>query len=371
MNILLVRLRLIGDVVFSTPIVRALRRQYPDARLTYLVESAAAPVLRHNPHLTDLIVIPRRRGMRRVADDIAVARDLRRRHFDLAIDLHGGPRAAWLTWASRATRRVGYAMPGRAWMYTDAVTRAPDLSARHSVENQWDLLTPLNIGPPDPVRDAVEMGADAEADARVAQRLGALGIAAAHPLIALHVSAGNPFRRWPETSFATLIALLVRRDPSRRVLVTSGPSDAAAAQRVMRDARRQLGQHAGAVPDLGDLDLAELRALVARAAVYIGGDSGPAHIAATTRTPVVELLGPTLAGRSRPWRNPQWYSETVDAGELPCRPCSQRQCVPGDFRCLTAIGAEQVANAVERAMRHSTVMSAHTQTTQREKELHA
>src|SRR6187401_118799 len=121
MNVLLVRLRLIGDVVFTTPIVRALRRRYPDARLTYLVESPAAPVLRHNPHLTELIVIQRRRGLRRILDDIAVARDLQRRRFDMAIDLHGGPRAAWLTRASGAPRRVGYAMPGRAWMYTDPV----------------------------------------------------------------------------------------------------------------------------------------------------------------------------------------------------------------------------------------------------------
>ncbi len=67
MNILLVRLRLIGDVVFTTPIVRALRRHYPDARLTYLVEPPAAPVLRHNAHLNELIVIPRRRGVRRIA----------------------------------------------------------------------------------------------------------------------------------------------------------------------------------------------------------------------------------------------------------------------------------------------------------------
>jgi len=350
MNILLVRLRLIGDVVFTTPIVRALRRRYPDARLTYLVESAAAPVLRHNPHLTDLIVIPRRRGLRRILDDMTVARDLNRRQFDLAIDLHGGPRAAWLTWASGAPRRIGYALPGRAWMYTDPVERAPDLSPRHCVENQWDLLAALGIGAPNPVVDPVEMPADPDAGPRAEQRLRALGISQAQPFVLLHVSAGNPFRRWPESSFVAVIVSLVQRDPSRRVLVTSGPSDAPAARRVAEEARRILGPLARAVPDTGDVDLAELHALTARAAVYIGGDSGPAHIASTTRTPIVELLGPTLAGRSRPWRDPRWYSETVDAGDLPCRPCSQRRCVPGDFRCLTGITAAQVAAAAERAM---------------------
>lgn len=354
MKILLVRLRLIGDVVFTTPIIRALRRHDPCARLSYVVEPAAEPVLRNNPHLDELIVVPRRRGLARVMDDVAIARSLRRRHFDVAIDLHGGPRSAWLTWASAAPRRIGYAIPGHAWMYTDRIQRPPDLGASHSVENQWALLQALGIGPPNPVDDAVEMAGDRDAVARVDERLRAAGVSSAHSLIVLHVSAGNPFRRWPEASFVTLIGALVRRDPSRRIVITSGPSDADAARRVTSTARRLLGANAGALPDAGDFDLTDLRALIARASVYIGGDSGPAHIAATTRTPIVELLGPTLAGRSRPWRDPRWYSETIDAGDLPCRPCNQRRCAPGDFRCLTGIEAEQVAAAVERALQHVT-----------------
>ena len=353
MNILLVRLRLIGDVVFTTPILRALRRQFPGARLTYVVEAAAEPVLRNNPHLDELIVLPRPRGLARVATDLAIARGLRQRRFDIAIDLHGGPRSAWLTWASGAPRRIGYTIPGRAWMYTDRIARPPDLGSSHSVENQWELLRALNIGPPNPTDDPVEMASDAAAMAGVDERLHAFGVTSAHPLIVLHVSAGNPFRRWPEASFVSLITTLVRRDPARRIVITSGPSDAAAARRVTDDARRQLAAHATALLDVGDFDLAELRALITRAAVYIGGDSGPAHIAATTRTPIVELLGPTLAGRSRPWRDQRWYSETIDAGTLPCRPCNQRRCAPGDFRCLTGINPEQVAAAAERALRHA------------------
>ena len=104
-----------------------------------------------------------------------------------------------------------------------------------------------------------------------------------------------------------------------------------------------------AVPDVGEFDLAELRALVARASVYIGGDSGPLHVAAATRTPIVALLGPTLPERSKPWRDPGWFAEMVDL-ELPCRPCDQRVCEPGDFRCLTWIKPERVLEATERAL---------------------
>jgi ADP-heptose:LPS heptosyltransferase len=76
------------------------------------------------------------------------------------------------------------------------------------------------------------------------------------------------------------------------------------------------------VPELGEFDLEDLRALLGRASMYIGGDSGPLHIAATTRTPIVALFGPTLAERSMPWRDPRWPAAAVDAGPLPCRPCS-------------------------------------------------
>lgn len=348
MRILLVRLRLIGDVVFTTPLVRALRRRYPDAHLAYVVEPGAVPVLRGNPHLDDIIEVPRRRGLDRLRDDLEAGRSLRRRRFDVAIDLHGGPRSAWLSFASGAPMRIGYRTRGRSWMYTHAVPRPADLGPVHSVVKQWALLAPLGIGPGDPSRDPVEMADDPAATARVERWLAQAGMAH-HALVVLHVSAGNPFRRWPPAHFAALVRELGRRDPERRFILTSGPSDADAARAIVEQVRAGSAE-AGATVKHVEFDLAELRALTARAAVYIGGDSGPLHIAATTRTPVVGLFGPTLAERSMPWRDPQWRAEAVDAGPLPCRPCRQRTCAPGDFRCLTQIDPARVATAAERAI---------------------
>jgi len=87
--------------------------------------------------------------------------------------------------------------------------------------------------------------------------------------------------------------------------------------------------------------------------VYIGGDSGPLHVASATPTPIVALFGPTLPERSLPWRDPHWFTEAVDVGPLPCRPCDQRVCVTADYRCLTTISVEQVVAAAERALRKS------------------
>ncbi len=197
---------------------------------------------------------------------------------------------------------------------------------------------------------------DPQAAASVDRRLQDARITGA-PIVVVHVSAGNPFRRWPRESFEALVVALARRDPSRRIILTSGPSDASAAKAIADGARATLGPLAAAVPDIGEFDLAELRALVGRAAVYIGGDSGPLHIAGTTTTPIVALLGPTLPERSMPWRDARWFAEAVDAGPLECRPCRQRECAPGDFRCLTRITADQVAAAAERALEHSGVVT--------------
>jgi lipopolysaccharide heptosyltransferase II len=354
LKILLVRLRLIGDVVFTTPAIGALRRRFPQARLSYLVEAPAEPVVRHHPRLDELIIAERPRGLARWRYDLQLARRLRAARFDVAIDFHGGPRSALLTWATRAPQRIGYDLPGRRWCYTTRVpwTRAL-VPPRHSVLNQWDLLTPLGIDAPDRARDTVTMAADFKAEANVEGRLRSPAIGAAAPLIVIHVSAGNPFRRWPAASFAEVAAELAREDRRRRIIITSGPSDAAAAEAVAGHARRLAGDAAPGIVrsrEIGDFDLSELRALVDRAVLFIGGDSGPLHIAATTRTPVVALFGPTLPERSLPWRDPAIGAVAVDAGPLPCRPCHQRHCVPGDFRCLTGISPNMVVSAARQLL---------------------
>ena len=195
MKILLVRLRQIGDVVFTTPAIRALHDRFPEARITYVVEPAAAPVVERNTLLTQVVVAPRVAGLAGVWRDIKLGRLLRDDHYDIAIDFHGGPRASLLTWLSRARVRIGYDIPGRQWMYTRVVARPRELRARHSVENQWDLLEPLDI--PRPSRDAypVEMPPSPHAAQAVASRIEAAGVSAGAPLVVVHVSAGNPFRR--------------------------------------------------------------------------------------------------------------------------------------------------------------------------------
>lgn len=350
MKILLVRLRQIGDVVFTTPAIHAIRDRFPDAHLTYLVEPAAAPVVAGSPYLDEVTVIPQRGGVRGMLADLELGRSLRQRRFDLAIDFHGGPRASLLTWLSGAPIRIGYDVPARGWMYTRRVARARTLRPRHSVRNQWDLLESLDLPAPSPERYPVEMALDPSAAHRVDTELAARGVRDTDRLIVMHVSAGNPFRRWPLAAFAEVAAAMVLR-VAARVVVTAGPSEAQAAEQVIADARNRLPElerERVLVPV--QFGLPELRALVERADLYIGGDSGPMHIAATSRVPIVAIYGPTLATRSEPWRGRPALSTALEVANLDCRPCAQRVCAPGDFRCLGWIEPRQAIEAAERLL---------------------
>jgi lipopolysaccharide heptosyltransferase II len=350
MRILIVRLRQIGDVVFTTPAVAALRRQYPDAHLTYLVEPSAAPIVAGNPHLDEVMIAPRRGGIAGILADVSLGWRLRLAKYDLAIDFHGGPRASLLTLMSGAPRRIGYNVAGRQWMYTDVVARPRELRRRHSVENQWDLLEALDVAAPTPAGNPVEMPVDREAKQSVDERLAAAGVAPDEDLAVIHVSASSPFRRWPLPSFVDTVAALASR-AGRRVIVTSGPSERGAATGIINDARAKLptpDRHR--VLGCGDFSLAELRALLERSALFIGGDSGPLHLAATTRVPIVAIFGPTPSERSAPWRDPALLLASIEIDGLPCRPCDQRVCEPGDFRCLTRIDAPRVIAAAERLL---------------------
>jgi ADP-heptose:LPS heptosyltransferase len=362
-KILLVRLRLIGDVVFTTPAIKALKDRFPEAYLAYVVEEPALPVVRRNPHLDEVVVAGRSRGIERLRQDLLLALRLRRSGFEAVIDFHGGPRSAWLTLASGAPIRVGYRIGVRSRAYTHAVDRPRALRARHSVENQWDLLEPFGVAVPSRYEHPTEMPLETRAEAAVQSWLRGRGVSPAHEVIVVHVSAGNEFRRWPAESFVKLISDLAVADRRRRILITSGPSDAAAASHVASEVGQQQGERFdSAVLTWPELDLPGLRSLVNRAALFIGGDSGPLHIAATSEVPIVGIYGPTLPVRSEPWRNPALISESVEVSALECRPCDQRRCLLGDFRCLTRLSPSAVSEAAERALaRRSGSMRLHAE----------
>jgi ADP-heptose:LPS heptosyltransferase len=180
--------------------------------------------------------------------------------------------------------------------------------------------------------------------------MGQAGIESEHLLVMVHVGARIAFRRWPPERFAETIDALARADGRTRFVVIAGPGEDTA-ERVVADARTRLpASLRGHVVDPRSWTLDELQALASHAAVYIGCDTGPAHIAGTTNVPIVALYGPTLPETWAPWRPPGPVTIPLAVEGLPCRPCDQRVCEPGDFRCLNWIRPEQVVEAAIKCL---------------------
>ena len=197
---------------------RALRDAFPDAHLAYLVEPAAAPIVAGNPHLDEVIVAPRRAASRGSSAISRSARRLRAGRFDLAIDFHGGPRASLLTWlsgapdAARLQRR-------RPRLDVHAACRAAARSCGRGTRSRTSGTCSRRsaIAPPDRVGVPGGDAGRSAAAASIAERLTARRRSAtASCSIVVHVSAGNPFRRWPAASFAELAAALAAADRARR-----------------------------------------------------------------------------------------------------------------------------------------------------------
>jgi ADP-heptose:LPS heptosyltransferase len=215
-------------------------------------------------------------------------------------------------------------------MYTQAVARPRQLRPRNSVENQWDLLAALGIDVPERTLDSVEMPERADVRARVDARIQSNGIGPEARVIVMHVSAGNPFRRWPVDRFAAVAARLVQDDPSRFIVLTSGPSEAGAADEAARGAQQELPSGlASRIARCGEFDLPELRALIGRAALYIGAAIA---VRCTLPEPRRRRSSGCMARRcpcAAPWRDPAIPSEAVERADSSAgRATSANVCTP-------------------------------------------
>ena len=317
----------------TTPALTALRLALPGSRISYVVEAPFARLVEGHPALDETILVESGQGP---AAFLGLVRRIRRGRYDAVVDFHGGPRASRLTFLSGAPVRVGYEIPWRRLIYTVRVARQRADGPVHSVVNHINLVRALGCD----VQDIPPLALPEprpEEKARVATFIDGNGLAAAR-LVVVHVGAGNEFRDWGAAAAAELVRLLYGR-PGVRVVLAGGAEDRERAAGIMNGAPGSVHSVAGT------FGWAELRELIRRAALFVGPDSGPMHVAASTETPIVALFGPTLPAHFAPWRSDR---VVILEKSLDCRPCRQRECLHHDVRCLRAIAPAEVMAAAAR-----------------------
>lgn len=318
-RIALIKPSALGDIIHSLPVLTALRRRYPRAHITWVVNRGYAPLLQGHRNLDEILPFDRgasRRGWRAAARSwIDFLRELGQRRFDLAIDLQGLFRTAVMMTATRAERRVGLstAREGATWSYTDVIPVA-DINSLHAVERCWRVAEALGVGDTTkefhiPIPDEARNWAEAVTNGYP------------RPWLMLGPGARWKTKRWPPEHFAALARRVWDRFGGT-VFLVGGDEERAAASKV----RQRLS---GPSRDLtGQTTLPHLAALLERADAMLANDTGPLHLAAALGRPVVAPYTCTTVRRSGPYGAESGAVEaSVRCGGSYVKRCSRRVCM--------------------------------------------
>jgi lipopolysaccharide heptosyltransferase I len=299
----IVKLSSLGDVCHALPVLSALRRAQPAARLAWIVEAREAALLEGHPDLDDLVPVDTRRWRRQVRRPSGLApvgraladvlRRLRRLELDVALDLQGLMKSGVIARMTGAPRRIGFAAAHCRERLNAAFTNrrvAPPPGAVHAVDRYLALLEPLGVasGPA-----TFRLPDRPEAGRRMESFLGEQGVKRRERLVALNPGAAREEKRWPIGHWRALAERL-HAEGGARLLLLWGPDEA----HMVRAIKTGLGAPAILAPPT---DLHELSALLARSTLVVAGDTGPLHLAVALGTPALGLYGPTRAARNGPY----------------------------------------------------------------------
>ncbi len=330
-KVLVVKLRQLGDVLLSGPVLSALREALPAAQIHFYVYTESIPLLEGHPDVDKVLGCDRsvrsQGWRRRLRQEWELLKQIRHEKYDLVINLTEGDRGALVAFVSGAQMRVGFEPKGRLakGVYTHIVKQAPGL--RHMVERNLDAVRRIGIFPEIGARELklpVSFAAK-EAVSKMVQG----------PYVMIHPTSRWRFKCWPVAKMRELVEVFLSK--GEQVVLTSGPDP------IEQEMVRQIGDGLNVVNLSGQISLQELAALIDQSELLVCVDSLPFHMANALKKPVVALFGPTSDVTWGIWRNP---NAQIVAQKLSCRPCYQDGC-GGSKRsdCLATLPLSQVVEA--------------------------
>ena len=333
-NILIIRLSAIGDVVFASPLIKALRRSYPEARISWLVEPAAAPLLQHNADLDEVIVWPKSEWKRlwKARKFITLWRSqrefrkrLRAHRFDTAIDLQGLMKSAVWAKASGAAERIGLGSREQSERLMTRVVSRSSNSDRIGSE-YYHLARELGLEVGD---FEMDIALSAEDEAYPASAIGDGPYAVVCPFTT------RAQKHWVEARWPALIDT-IHDERQLPVVMLGGPGDVAAARRIEADCRQVVNL-------VGRSSLTRTAAVIKHAAMLVGVDTGLTHMGIAFNVPTVALFGSTC-----PYTDTTRDNAVVLYHKMACSPCRRNPTCDGDFTCMKKISIDEVMQTLER-----------------------
>lgn len=339
-KILIMKLGALGDVILAGPSLRMLRKKFPEAHLSLLVDSRFSPIVSGCPYLNE--VLPFDRGKGRSWIWLArLAKRLRREAFDISIDLQNTKRTHLVAFFAGIPNRYGFRRGVFGWLlnHPDLTFRTPDSPIRH----QFRILSRVGINR---FEEKLELWPDSESEAEILGWFQEKGISPEEKIVGLAIGSSPrwPTKRWPIEYFRSLAERLTQELGCRIVLIGSG-KDQALAREFTRDTKRILN-------GVGKTSVGELVSLIKHLGVLVTGDTAPLHIASALDVPTVALFGPTDPRRHLVAGN----GTTVLMRRLPCQPCYKGTCHYSEpLACLKRIGVDEVFQAVQKHLSESSL----------------
>jgi lipopolysaccharide heptosyltransferase II len=334
-RVLVVRLRSIGDTVLATPSLIALRRFLPDAQIDILLEDWVAPVLEDFDAVDNIISI----NGKGLQSRLKIVRQLRRRKYDIAFNLHGGTTATFFTYAGGARHRVGYKDYQYNFLYNHLLSSSSDFWQKehtHSAEQQLALLGSVGVPVEDKPKSSLAAGAKNTEKIESLFRLHKID---GQEVALIHPAAAFEAKQWSTEKFAEVVDYFAARNIFSVAVATNKEKHI-----IDKLSRKTSSLFHG----FTDLTLPEITALAARAKIFVGNDSGIAHIAAAVGTPTVVIFGSSNINHWRPWTDAP--NEIVFA-EKPCNHQSIEISKGSENpKCILCVEVEQVVEAIEKVL---------------------
>jgi ADP-heptose:LPS heptosyltransferase len=330
-RVLIIRLRSIGDTVLSTPAIYTLRRFLPNAEIDLLLEDWVAPLVSNSSDITRVITI--KRGS--IGSRLSVLTNLRRSKYDVAFNLHGGTTATLLTFLSGSRYTVGYKTYQYSSLYTHTAPHPSELwnsKFTHSAEQQLGLIGWTGVPVTDRPKSRLKI--DPLSEREIQRRLEDInGFALIHP------AAAFESKQWPAERFASVIDYLKTKGIEPVVVATK--NEAGVIEACRQSATSEFHSWS-------DLTIPEVVALASKARIFIGNDSGIAHISNAVGTPSVVIFGSSNINHWGPWRADQ---SIALRHHMPCAPCAGFHCSQFERpECIRMVGVEDVISTIKKLL---------------------
>lgn len=344
-RILIIRLRSIGDIVLLTPALRLLKEWRPDLHLSVLLEPRFRELLENHSDVDEVLELGQDSGRNKLKSRLRLVRELRRQQFSLCLNLHGGPTSTFLTRLSGARTKVGFAHFRTRRVYQFLVPDARTIlgqSTIHTAEHQASAV--FWLGLPRKEIPAARLFVGAARQAWWRNKSANLGISAGQDYAIIHPTALYATKQWAPENFARLGSAL-EREAGVLPVYSCGPAETSVLDAVERAAGTPVRRLEGA-------SLGEFAAALAGARLFVGNDSGPAHMAAALNRPSVVIFGSSSSVIWGPW--PPRGSGGIVQNFYECNPCPGDRCYRFERpECILSVTFDQVWSAVEAVLENS------------------